>query len=279
MPLEGSPKAYPALKPMKLKNLLVLVLLIVYTQIEIKALNDYDGFYYEHDGTKYKCYALSETTVEAWIVSSTKSHVSVPSEVYDHRSKTNCKLVSFIGMPSDINNVTSISLPSSVQTLRRAAFSDCKSLTSVSMPNIRLIDEYTFRNCTSLASVSMPKAQTIDERAFECCTSLTSVSMPNVRLLGDAFRACYSLISVTMPKAETIGRNAFYCCTALTSISMPNVQTIEMSAFGDCHSLVSVVMPNVRTIGEDAFRGCSSLTSVAMPNLREFERNAFYNCI
>ena len=279
MPLEGSPKAYPALKPMKLKNLLVLVLMIVCTQIETKAIYDYDGFYYEQDGTKYSCYALSETTVKAWIVSSTKSHVSVPSQIYDHRSKTNCTLVSFLGMASEINSVTSISLPSSVQTLERAAFRDCKTLTSVSMPNIQLIDEMTFENCTSLTSVSMPKAQTIGYRAFHGCISLTSVSMPNVRLLvDDAFQECYSLISVTMPKAETIGVSAFYFCTALTSISMPNVQTIDRSAFGSCHSLVSVVMPNVRTIGESAFRDCSSLTSVTLPNLRTLEPDAFYYC-
>ena len=71
---------------------------------------------------------------------------------------------------------------------------DCKSLTSVTIPNsVTYIGDYAFWNCESLTSVTIPN-------------SVTSIG-------GWAFNGCYSLTSVTIPNSVTsIGNYAFQMC-------------------------------------------------------------------
>ena len=125
-------------------------------------------------------------------------------------------------------------------------FSDCSSLTSVTIPNsVTSIGIYAFSGCRSLTSVTIPNSVTsIGNSAFRFCSNLTSVTIPN---------------SVT-----SIGGYAFQRCSSLTSVTIPNsVTTIGYSAFSDCSSLTSVTIPNsVTSIGDYAFYGCSSLTSI-----------------
>ena len=111
-------------------------------------------------------------------------------------------------------NVTSIS---------DNAFSDCTSLTSITIPNsVTSIGSGTFSNCTNLKSVTIPNSVTsIGSSAFSGCTSLTSVTIPD---------------SVT-----SIGHSAFYNCTGLTSVTIPNsVTSIGQEAFFNCSNLKSV---------------------------------------
>ena len=103
------------------------------------------------------------------------------------------------------------------------AFSDCTSLTSITIPNsVTSIGDEAFYDCTSLTSVTIPNSVTsIGDDAFSGCTSLTSVTIPNsVTSIGDwAFAGCTSLTSVTIPNSVTsIGDYAFYCCTSLTGV-------------------------------------------------------------
>ena len=142
-----------------------------------------------------------------------------------------------------------------------------------------------FSNCTSLTSITIPDSVTsIGYHAFEDCTSLTSITIPNsvTSIGGYAFAYCSSLTSITIPNSVTsIGYRAFYKCTSLTSITIPDsVTSIGRLAFRNCASLTSITIPNsVTSIGEDAFYGCSSLTSVTIPNsVTTITQGAFFNC-
>ena len=127
-----------------------------------------------------------------------------------------------------------------------SAFSDCSSLTSITIPNsVTSIGNRVFSGCSSLTSVSLGNSVTsIGSGAFENCSALTSITIPN---------------SVT-----SIGNSAFKNCYALTSITIGNsVTSIGWSAFSGCSSLTSVTIPNsVTSIGDNAFSGCSALTTV-----------------
>ena len=72
---------------------------------------------------------------------------------------------------------TTYTIPDSVTTIGRYAFSYCNSLTSVTIPDsVTAIGIYTFYNCKSLTSIIIPDSvTTIGHHAFSYCDSLTSV--------------------------------------------------------------------------------------------------------
>ena len=91
---------------------------------------------------------------------------------------------------------------------------------------VTTIGEYAFSNCTSLTSVTIPDSVTsIDNSAFTNCISLTSVTIPDsVTSIGNgAFQDCYNLTSITIPDNVTsIGSDAFGYCVSLTSVTIGN---------------------------------------------------------
>ncbi|MCQ2200086.1 MAG: leucine-rich repeat domain-containing protein [Paludibacteraceae bacterium] len=86
-------------------------------------------------------------------------------------------------------DVTSVEIPSKVfydgkeydvTSFGAWAFSSCKSLTSVVIPNsVTEIGRTAFAWCTSLTSIEIPESVTsIGESAFTWCTSLKSIEIP-----------------------------------------------------------------------------------------------------
>jgi len=153
------------------------------------------------------------------------------------------------------------------------AFSYCKELTSVKIPNnVTSIGNDAFYNCYSLTSVTFGNSVTsIGNEAFKSCRSLTSIEIPNsVTSIGkSAFDNCYGLTSITIGNGVTsIGEWAFQSCKNMTSITIGNgLKSIERWAFSGCSGLTSIVIPNsVRSIEQWAFSGCSGLTSITIPN-------------
>ena len=190
--------------------------------------------------------------------------------------------------------VTSIKIPSNVESngqtytvtsIGNGAFSECRSLTSVDIPDgVTSIGGYAFASCYSLTSVTIPGSVTsIGNRTFSDCISLTSVDIPDgVTSIGNgAFLMCSDLTSVTIPDSVTsIGNHAFFF-TGLTSITIPDgVTSIGNSAF-KCSGLTSVTIPgSVTTIGEYAFSYCAGLTSVAFTGTTPptFGSDVFFDC-
>ncbi len=183
-------------------------------------------------------------------------------------------------------SVTYMGTDYTVSAIGEWAFSDCRSLVSVVIPNtVTTIGKVAFNECRNMESVEIPSSVTlIDEGAFFGCCKLTSVEIPGPvsEIRGWTFTNCYILTSVTLPNTlTTIGECAFFDCDSLPSIEIPNsVRTIDGYAFYNCVSLASVTIPgSVTSIGDEAFGWCKKLESVVIPSsVAKIGMNPFRKC-
>ena len=195
----------------------------------------------------------------------------------------------------------------SVTSIGDDAFFDCRSLTSITIPNsVTSIGDYAFAYCSSLTSITIGNSVTsIGEGAFCECRLLTSITIPNsVMSIGiEAFLDCYSLSSVTIGNGMTsIGEGAFSRCIFakknFINISSLNAEQnnywgaklVDLEIDGllinndtviDCRPyIISITIPNsISSIGDEAFYGCKSLTSITIPNsVTSIGSRAFYCC-
>lgn len=121
------------------------------------------------------------------------------------------------------------------------AFSSCKNLTSVTIPNsVGSIGQGAFSSCSFLTTVNIPNSVTMIELwAFKSCNSLTEITIPNsVTIIEkEAFRNCSAITVMSIPSSVTeIGRYAFQDCTNLTTLvieSSENSLGLGVESFKD----------------------------------------------
>ncbi len=193
--------------------------------------------------------------------------------------------------------VTFMNRTRKVTSIGYRAFYNCRSLTSVTIPNsVTSIGEFAFSGCSSLTSVHITDLAawckiTFGDNPLNYAHHLylnneeiTNLVIPEsvTSIGGSAFSGCSGLTSVTIPNSVTsIGERAFSSCRSLTSVTIPNsVTSIGSEAFYRCSGLTSVTIPNsVTSIGDGAFYNCSSLTSVTIPgSVTSIGRSAFSGC-
>ena len=185
----------------------------------------------------------------------------------------------------------------SVTTIGDWAFTGCKDLTSITIPNsVTTIGSYAFGGCRGLTSITIPNSvEIISKSAFEGCRGFTSLTIPNsVKSIYDsAFDDCRGLNSVTIGNGVTfMGKTVFGGCSSLSSIIVQNGNT-KYDSRDDCNAIIekatnslvlgckNTVIPNsVTTIGESSFYKCSGLTSIIIPNsVTEIGNGSFQECI
>ena len=194
-------------------------------------------------------------------------------------------------------NMTSLSLPGTLEVIRLASFSECNNLRSVTLPDSLTTIEGNAFDCCGMQTITIPRNVTeINSYAFHYCGDLEEILVDEnnpvysdangvlcnkdqtvVILAPDGLTGSY-----TIPDTVTmIGGLAFDCCYKLTDVVFgEGVTFIEDSAFYDCANLKNVTFSDsLVTIGFQAFHLCSALDNVTLPaSLEAIETSAFAHC-
>lgn len=165
------------------------------------------------------------------------------------------------------------------------AFSDCKSLRRIAIPDgVTTIEGNVFANCANLTTVKLGNSvREVGYNTFGGCKMLSHITLPEglTAIRGCAFYNCSSLSNLTIPESvSVIGSSAFMNCSSLTSMRLPKrVTRIESSTFEGCSALKDISAWEVTSIGSSAFKGCKKLRDIDYSyKLTTIECSAFEGC-
>ena len=208
-------------------------------------------------------------------------------------------------------DITSITIPSSVKSIGYDAFYNCIGLTSITIPNsVTSIDYSAFQDCTNLKTINVHNNITyiglyaFDGTAYynnsdnwtngvlylgtyllkanENVPATYTIREGTTLIADSAFAYNETITAVTIPDSvKYIGLNAFESCPKLTTATIGNgVKIIGDYTFYDCASLSNVTLGNsIEAIEQCAFSDCIGLKNITLPgSVKTIGYSAFYYC-
>ena len=175
-----------------------------------------------------------------------------------------------------------ITFAEGVETIIDGACRDWQNLSSVTIPStVTSIGSDAFWCCSSLCEVVLPDGlKSLGSGSFYGCGSLVSVNIPSgIESLGKyLFHECGSLHKIDWPSGiDTIYENTFYRCSSLKEVTnTSHICCIEDNAFGDCGSLPTLDISGLKSIGGSAFSNCSNLGDIDLSKVERIGGSAFF---
>lgn len=146
------------------------------------------------------------------------------------------------------DNITSITLPDTIDELGENMCDGCINLTSIKLPaNIRSIPEFAFHGCKSLKKVDIPSGVTdIGRSAFDGCTSLKEVKLPeSLEVLSDSCFSDCALESIDFPKGVKEIPLRSFTNNKFKELTIPeNITKIDSWAFFECYDIEKLTILN-----------------------------------
>lgn len=195
-----------------------------------------------------------------------KYTVSMPTTVIVDEGVTNISNKAF----SQCKSLENITLPNSIESIGNNAFYKCNSLSSIEFPdNLRSIGDFAFYE-TSISDIDIPDSVgNIGHSAFGNCQYLDNISIPKTISLGDSAFACLS--------NSNEERNIYYRGSlndymyeewGLNIFRYGNIWNTNVNIY--CNNELipdSITLPDGLTkIKDHAFYGLSNVIEITIPN-------------
>ena len=232
---------------------------------------------------------------------------------------TNCDKLETIGKQAFFAVLCEVQLPNSVKTIGAEAFS-YSDITKLTLPNsLKSIREKLFAGCKKLEYVYVPSSVTsCASDAFSDCINLKTIDVPklgrflgikgfpqklvkNVKLNGEELAEnleveieegqdyVYSYLSGSdaigsiscFSKYVTFDKSAFKNCKNLKTLTFDGDMIggwIYEQAFFGCENLKTITFPSKLHLGKSAFGDCKSLEVLKLPYECSIGSNAFQSC-
>lgn len=278
-----------------MRQLLALLFLLVVSlaSFHIRALTfEYDGFEFE---------VLGANVVKLIGITQEKSGiVEIPGTIpYNGRSLILRRIENFSSY-AYTRNVTNVIIPNTVEEIARRAFYndnpnpgyDINQIRSITIPSsVRYIGGCAFKGCNALEEVRITDILSWCNINFE--PDWYGASSDELGNSDDSWAnpLIYAkklvlngnvVTQLNIPECITeIHEACFYGLVDATSIKLPNsLEKIDAVAFRSCRNIKEIQIPdNVSFIGQGAFDDCSNLEKVYFGNgIKLIEYGAFYHC-
>lgn len=241
--------------------------------------------------------------------------VSIPSKIPVEGTEYPVKAIA--GRAFSSTSITSVEIADGLETIGQEAFSNCEQLSRLSLPSTLVtIESSAFNNCRRLAGITIPASvKTIGNNALSGCYNLETIEVADgneayeslggnviierktkTLLLGcknstipdgvvsigaGAFNNC-QIAEIQFPETvKSIGNDAFASCRYLTEVTLPEgLDSIAFGAFRNCELLETIEFPTtMKFFGEEAFYGCHNLMNVVsnIEDPKEISESVFGN--
>ena len=175
------------------------------------------------------------------------------------------------------SGVTSVTLPSTLETVGQDIFYDCISITTVNSKS-PIIGYRMFYNCDSLTSITLENTVEIREQGFcnpdNGILNITELVLPEgLTSIGNYAFARSKLTSIVLPSTlTTMGQNIFYGSTTLQKIVALN-SGFGQSMFMNCSSVNELVLTeNFTSFGKDALSSVSQTSFITYYTGTDYDR-------
>ena len=111
--------------------------------------------------------------------------------------------------------IEKVIMPSTVKTIGKEAFSNCRNLQGIKLPKgIKKVENKAFENCSSLEKIIIPESvKSIGSKAFANCKNLTDLTVKSskTKVEGDSFKGCKKIgnmnLDLTDSAENTVNEN------------------------------------------------------------------------
>ena len=245
-------------------------------------------------------YAFADSMLGGSIEITTKNNVTKATYAFMGTKLTNVSIDTKdvqMSMFQNCSELTTVTLGSTVATIKSAAFNNCVKLEKVinNSTAITIIDggskieQGSFYGCVKLQSFANEaktkeiEAGTAKPGIYIGIVKSTSKYSTYADINGNAFGGCSLLEVVDLSGSAqelSIGAKAFANCVGLQEVSFPaKIKQIGNEAFRNCTALTEVEIPSMTsTFGKLVFADCANLKTLVYNGAKTLPEGAFANC-